>query len=485
MNLGNFRQVISSSHQPIHTFYLFTLFISKQIFSFLPLPLIMVLLSIVFGFLALLYWYRFVKIFDKKIAFYSTLLVLCFPLFFVANTNIMYESELLFFQIAALYYFFRALKKNSLASSILSGILWGISQSIFIGSLVTLPIYLLFFFLGKKKKLLFPALFITTAIITTILIDLIVLPNPQLIVNKYLTLAFIPNYDKNYSLLIFFLRIMRNFLFHPLMILSASGLSFFLIALFNLWKNDRRKFIVFTVWLTPYLILTQYWAGWLIGRIALSLIFPASLIIASASQNKFFRILIVVAILATTGNYMIKQRNKPPLYKSFSLIKEADKRQGIAVLTSDYNRFLYVENGIPIFIYRGFGDTNDEKEFILKNLKEGKKVLFDSSGLRFPYYQFDSDFFQILSMGKIGVSQGSKILSEFDFKVYAQDPSNKDIYFLEIIKFAENKKPVGAKIFYPNSLYYISQNRPYRYDPFANLFYLILRKKDPQYWWYE
>jgi len=484
MNLGNFRQVISSSHQPIHTFYLFTLFVTKQIFSFLPFPSVTVLLSVFFGFLALIYWYRFVKIFDKKIAFFSAILVLCFPLFFVANTNIMYESELLFFQIAALYYFFIAINKNSLKRGILSGILWGISQSIFIGSLVTLPIYLLFFFLGKKKKLLFPSLFIITAIITTILIDLIVLSDTQLIVNKYLTLAFIPNYDKNYGLLIFFLRIMRNFLFSPLMILSASGLSFFLIALFNLWKNNRRKFIIFAIWLTPYLILTQYWAGWLIGRIALSLIFPASLIIASSFQNKFFRIFIVAAILATTGNYMIEQRNKPPLYKSFSLIKKADKRQGIAVLTSDFNRFLYVENGIPIFIYRGFGDTDDEKEFILKNLKEGRKVLIDSSGLRFPYYQFDSDFFQILSMGKIGLSQGSKILSEFDFKVYAQDQSNKDIYFLEFIKLANNKT-VGAKIFYPKSLYYISQNRPYKYDPFANLFYLILRKKDPEYWWYE
>lgn len=487
MNIGNFQEIISSSHQPIHTFYLLTLFIAKQIFSFLPISSLMVLLSIVFGYLTLIYWYRFVRIYtDNKTAFYSSVLVLFFPLFFVVNTNIMYESELLFFQVAGLYYFFIAVNKNSLKIIIVSGILWGVSQSIFIGSLILLPIYLSVLLIGRRKKIIVPILFILTAVATNITIDLLIFQKLDLLVNKYASFVYVPNYDKNYGLVIFLLRVLRNLFFHPIVILSVSGFIILLISLLIILRKNKRQFFLFIIWLSPSLILTQYWGAWLLGRLAIFLTFTAALIVSTAVRNKYLKLFILILLSATTGYYMIKQCDKPPLYKSFSLIKEGDKRSGIAVLTSDYNRFLYVLNDIPIYIFRGFNEAADEeKEFILRNLAEGKKVLIDSSGLRFPYYQFDSDFFQVLSMGKIGTSQGSKVLSELDFNLYAQDQSNKDIYFFELISPLKEMRKVQAKIFYPKSLYYISQNKPYKYDPSANLFYLILKKKDPEYWWYE
>lgn len=486
--LSNIREIISSSHQPIHTFYFFWLFILKNILFFLDTHLLIIINSLLFGFLSVLVWYKFVSQFrNQSISFYSTLLILSFPLFFISNINIMYESELVFLQVLALYLVYLSTKNNSLVKTIFAGISWGLSQSIFIGSLFLYPIYMaLYFFYGRKNKILHPFVLLVSSVTTSILLDISSFNKFVLIREKYVSYFSLPNYDQNTNILLFLLRLARNFTFQPFMMLSVSGSIFFLISLIFIFLKNKKVFAFYLLFLSPFFFLMQFWGAWLIGRISMFFIFPASLAISSCFRKKFLRILILIFIFTTTAYYMIKQKDFPPLYKYHSLIENIYADKKTAVLTSDYNRFLYEKNRIPIYKYVGFRETaEDETRFVETYLRQGYMVLIDSAGLRFPYFQFDSDFFQILSMGKIGYSQGSKLLTEFDFRLYAQDQSNKDIYFFEIVGRRKDKKNVQTKIFYPDSFYYISKNKPYKYDPLANFFYLVLGKKDPEFWWYE
>lgn len=448
----------------------------------------MLLLSLLSGYLAVYIWYRLVKVLrNEKEAFYSSIMIMLFPYFFAANTNLMYESFLLLLQITSLYLVVSSTLRGRLqvdtpVKITIGGILWGLSQSLFIGSLALLPVCF-YYILRSKSHLISLILFISSGILTSIGIDLLSFGNLFLLFQKYSLFIYIPNYDEKYSLSVFILRIIRNWLFHPLMVLSLSGFAILILSMGKLFRDNKKQFLEYAVWLAPFIALTQYWGGWMIGRISLFLIFPASLIITQAFKDKRLRIIIILIILPTTIYYASGQKQKSPLDNYFSLIKDIQARS--AVMTSDYNRFLYVQHNIPIYIYRGISDnTSQEEEFIKENLKKGKTVLIDSNGLRFPYYQIDSDFYQILSLGKIGVSQTPKILSKYDFKLYSQSINNKEIYFFEIMGLAKTRKVIEPEVFYTNNFYYINQNKPYKFDPLANFLYLISRKKDPEYWWY-
>ena len=82
INFSNFNQIIVSSHQPIHTFYFLTILIFKQIFFFLSSETILVLISLIFGFLTIIFFFLFAKEYlDRKKALFASSLLLLFPIF--------------------------------------------------------------------------------------------------------------------------------------------------------------------------------------------------------------------------------------------------------------------------------------------------------------------------------------------------------------------------------------------------------------------
>jgi hypothetical protein len=230
----------------------------------------------------------------------------------------------------------------------------------------------------------------------------------------------------------------------------------------------------------------QYWHAGFFGRLALFIVFPAALAISLVIEGKIMKLITLILIGLTTINYGLNQRQKSPMYRYISLIKNSEDLKKTAVITSDYNRFLYFENRIPTFVFNGLDENIPKAEkFIQENLNKKRKVFIDSSGLRFPYYQFDGDFYHILSLGKIGQSQAKKILEKFEFQVYKIDKLSPEIYFFEIIASSLQKKSIQPKIFYSDDYFKINLNRAYSFDPLVNLFYFLIRKKDLEYWWYE
>ena len=484
LTISNFSQLTSSSHQPIHTFYFLTVLVFKTMFFFLPANTVLVLISFVFGYLTITVWYWLVRnYFDKKIAFYSSLLILFFPYFFAANTNILYESELLFFQIVSLYFIFKGLKENKYFFIILAGVFWGISQSIFIGSLLIFPIFFGQLMKIKNKKLASLMTFLLIGTITTIIIDVLFLKSSVYFKYQSHFFDFVSSSD---GFFIFLLRIIRNIGIQTIAILSVSGAMALIISLLILFIKNKKEFLTCLIWLVPTFILMQYWHAGLFSRLALFIIFPASLVISLAMKRKIIKLFVLFSIALTTINYVIKQRQEPPMYRYNSLIKNSIDSSKMAMITSDYNRFLYLKNKTPTFIFNGLNENIIQAEkFILDNLNQQKKVLIDSSGLRFPYFQFDGDFYHILSLGKIGQSQAKKVLERFNFQTYKVDRKNPEIYFLEITGISKTKEEIKLKAFYPRVTYKINRNKSYSYDLFTNIYYFLARKKDPEYWWYE
>lgn len=484
LTISNFSQVVNSSHQPIHTFYFLTVLVFKTIFFFLPANTVLVLISFIFGCLTINVWYLLVRnYFNKRIAFYSSLLILFFPYFFAANTNILYESELFFFQIASLYFTFKGFKEDSSFSIVLGGLFWGISQSIFIGSLIILPVFVRQYISIKKRRTSSLVVFLIVGVITLVVIDLLFLKTSLYFKYRLHLFDFVSGSD---GFFVFCLRIIRNIVIQTSAILSVSGAIFLAIALLKIFIKNRQKFIFYSIWLLPVFFLMQYWHAGLFGRLAIFIIFPASLVISLAIERKIIKLFVLLFIALTTINYAIKQRQEPPMYRYNSLIKNSIDLNKTAMITSDYNRFLYFKNKIPTFIFNGLDENIIQAEkFILDNLNQQNKIVVDSSGLRFPYFQFDGDFYHILSLGKIGQSQAKRILNKYNYQLYKVDKLNPEIYFFEISGLSKDKKEPNIEIYYPNVLYKINPNRTYSFDPLVNLFYFLTYKKDPEYWWYE
>lgn len=430
INLFNFSQIIASSHQPIHTFYFLTILFLKQIFSFLPTGTILILISLIFGYLTIVFWYLFAKdYFNTKIAKFPSFLLLLFPYFFLVNTNILYESELLFFQIGAIYFLNKGLKTYGLRFIVLAGIFWGISISVFTGSLFLLPIFLLLVHQSLIRRSLF-LFFLIPAIIAPLILDLAVFQNLQLVLVKYqLHFGDLPSATNGLPLLI--LRTLRNVVLESSAILSLPVVILvFLLSLFSFLRFLPPYPSSLIIWFLPPLILMQFWHSGLFGRLGLFIIFPVSLILAKNLKIFWQKSLILLFLLILLVPLLFSQARKPPIYLYYELIKN---EKNIVIITTDYNRFLYEKANLPIFILKNKEDLPSLENFIQNNLKENRKVLIDSMAINFPNFQFDGDSYHPLTENNSKTPLINPILEKYqteDFKTDIKDKKNflKRIY---------------------------------------------------------
>lgn len=433
IEFNNLVKIITDSHQPIHTFYFLTVLAFKKILFFLSANSVLVGISFIFGYLTIVSWYLLVReVLNKKYAFISSLFVLIFPYFLVVNTNILYESELLFFQILSIFLFTKGLKKYNRKNIFLAGISYGLAQLIFIGNLFLLPIFLIIFITNKNRLWFFLIIFLIGSLIITLFIDYLILGIPLLITKYHSHLLDIVS--TNQGLLITTLRILRNILFQSVAILALSGFLFLLMAIIlGLFKN-KQQLSIYLLWLLPVIVLMQYWHAGFFGRLSIFLVFPSSLIMAKFLNNKKVVLIALFFISLTTLYYAFKQKELPAIYVYFNLLRDF-KKDNLAILTSDYNRFIFQENNYSLFIFNGLGQNqSDAERFILRNLNRKKRVIIDSAALEFPYYQFDGNFYHILSLRKVETTLAKSVLKKFEYKPFRADNKNKRIFFLEIIK---------------------------------------------------
>jgi len=432
LNLSNFRQTIASSHQPIHTFYFLTITFLKTLLPFFSTEKILVSIPFLFGLLTLIFWYLFLKNFlDSQKAFFASLSLLLFPYFFLTNTNILYESELLFFQVISLFYYAKALQspQKQRLFLFLSSLFFSFSLLVFPGSLFWLP---LFFWLtqqiaSKSKKIFF--FFSLQALFFTFTLDFLLLSSPQTFILKYQ--PHLSDFtSSNQGILVFGYRLLRNIFLQTLIILSPLGLLLLTISLASLLRQKKLNVFTFVSWFFPAFCLMQFWHSGLWGRLSLTLVLPASFFFSQTFTTPFTKILSSISLLLFLLPQTFSQTKTPPIYRYFNLIKDIPNP---AIITSDPNRFLYQKNNLPVFVFGPDCNLASAEEFIKSNLQKGNTVLIDSSGINYPRLQFDGHFYHPLSLHPRLPPCSQPLLQKFNQEIFKKDPSFPQIYFSKLI----------------------------------------------------
>ncbi|OGG02641.1 hypothetical protein A2W14_01155 [Candidatus Gottesmanbacteria bacterium RBG_16_37_8] len=368
--------------------------------NILPFPAgwVVVLLSLLCGLGTLLVFYYFIKEAEnKEIAFKASLFLLVLPYFFVVTTNILYESQLLFFQILTLFLIFLGVKKRKTWLIIFSSIAFFAAVSIFIGSLIFIPL-IIYLHLPLKKKKNLKSLLIFGLISFSLLFfsDFIVFGNINSLINKYLSHSG-DFTSATEGWLLFSGRIIRSILVQSSANLSVTGaLIFFGVLVFNFWKNKKIRLLIF---LLAVIIssLMQYWHAGLYGRISLFIVFPAAYLLAKTFKGWLYIFLILLLILPTTFHYAWVSKELPPVYSYAQAVNNIQQDKSLAVVTSDYNRFVYQKENYPLFVIRDRpGIYEDLKEFIDNNLNNNNQLIIDMPAITYPYLQFDGDFYHVL-----------------------------------------------------------------------------------------
>ena len=446
LNWQNIASVTSSSHQPIHTLYFITGLLLKSLLPSLSVEVVMAMSSLLFGYGITIIWYLLVKrISNKKTALFSTILLLLFPYFFIANTHILYESELLFFQIASMYVLFIACEKRKYIYFIIAGLLLGLAHLLFIGTLFIIPLYF-FIVLNKiknqlKTTMIFGAVFGLGYFLAGFFLDFLVLQSLPLLITKYIKHAgdVVAN---NQGLLYLLGRIIRNIVFQSNAILSGGGIILLTFSCIVLAYKKKYSFLL----LIPFFVLMQYWHAGFFGRLAIGIIFPAAFIIASTFTNIKTQIAKIVILLLFFIWIPWRQLALPPLYAYYNLILN---EKNITVITSDYNRFLYEKYAVPHFTIKGDTAREEIKKYIETNFKS-KTVLIDSSALRYPYFQYDGSGYNIMSMRSNGAPLIGNLLDSYTYKEFKKEPFS-DIFFLRILS-KKKKYCIMGFICYPSTI---------------------------------
>ena len=429
----NLRDVLLSSHQPVHTFYFLLILLFKKLFFFWDSGTIPGSIPFVSGLFTVIIFFKILSEYiSRKSAFFAALTLLFFPYFFMVNTNIFYESPLLFLQIFSFYLLTLSFKKKSLSYLIGSGVSLGLSVSVFIGSLIIFPLYLLIVFLNKNGKPFFKMLiFYATAVFTPLLIDLLIYNSPVFIYEKFKSHA-VDVTSASGGLPVFVLRALRNIFVQYSAILSWPGLILGLIAVIFLIKRRQINYKPVIFLFFPAFVLSQYWHAGLYGRLILYIIFPVAYLLTLFYQTKLSRILVLSILMIFCAKFMLQQKLTPPIYRYFDLYsKNAAGHE--AIITSDYNRFLYERINSNLFVING-GGINPEKfrGFINENLEDGADIIIDSAALSYPYFQYDGNSYHILSKNRRGIPFVNKIMEQYETKIWAQDTTSRDIYFLKL-----------------------------------------------------
>src|SRR3989344_4926172 len=431
INLSNFRQTALLSHQPVHTFYLATAAFFKSFFPYLNSGQVLSLISFLSGLFTVIIFYLAIKDIDgENRGFWAGLFLLSFPYFLAVNSNILYEGEFLMFLALALLLGIKPGKKNNMYLTALSGVSYGLSVLIFIGSLFFLPIILIVNIAKKKKPVFNLFIFLLAFSLTAILSDLILFSVIINLADKYLSHASDFTSARG-GILIFTARILRNIFLQTSLNLSAIGAAIFFAALiFFLYKKRvyRTYFLVLGI---PLMILMQYWHAGLYGRLAVIILFPAAYVLSQIGKNSLSKLLIILLILTTTGKYAKAFLSRPPSYHYLKLINNNPVLNGSAVVTSDYNRFIYERYGSPVFIIRDTPGIYDQLDvFISRQLQNNRIVAVDSQAVFFPNRQFDGDFYHPLTFKKRANEKIQTILKKYPTVSTVKDSGNEEIYFL-------------------------------------------------------
>lgn len=430
----NLLTALTSGHEPIHPGYILLAWTLNKIFPFGAIYSAEIISS-VFAALGFFIFFKIVQVlFDKKIAIRALIIASLLPVLFLSGVNVLTDTTYIFFYLLSFYFLLLFSRTNSKKWFIL-GVL-SLAYAIFTHTqtILWLPLFLTPIILAKKKnvksvcKQVLFFLFLGVFFGVSSLVFLLTLVGNS--VFQSIQLLFMHGTDiyGTGSLLIDAARFLRNFGIILLRNNSTLVIVTAIIGSILLFRRDKKKFTVLSLWFLPTLLVTQYWHIGLFGRVALIASFPIAILVAQIKSRIIF-FLIVLQLIIITIPLAIDNRNATVQKELVGLYDLIPKNS--ILISSNLIRPQVTYGGETYFI----NEPGQSMEFIESKidlaLKENKNVFIDSQALYNPYYAYDGNHLHVLSLGKQATSEVKSIFDRYQTRI-VNTTSNPRIFLYQV-----------------------------------------------------
>lgn len=454
------KSALTSGHAPYHPGYIFFTYLFNQLFHYFIIsdaPYAACLPSAIFGSLTVLVFYAWVeKMFNTKVALLAALLVAITPYFWISNLAIIVDPTMIFFYILSLYLFYLWLRGEKYLWLILSGFsfgwaMWAHTQIAF----WILGYMGLFVVMVKIKQL--PIVLVKS---------LLWLIGPAVFVGIYLWLLIISGHNSTYSqALIYlfggnagdhmpwsFLPGARNYSIIMTILLAILAILGIIKMLFK--KTRQGLFLV--IWLIPGLFISAlYLYANLYGRASMIAIFPSMiavsyLLISWQPQKKIFLACKYLIVILAIGQLLyvslpivkLYATQLPPYQESDKIRKSLD--QGGVMILSNLEKTLSGYNNYVVVWETPKTKVDSE---IKKALKKNQPIFIDSDAIRYPYFKYDGQNWEIQStdVGDPGKHESllAYLFSNFNFDLAK---TSQDKYKTAIYQVYQNNKDIAERL---------------------------------------
>lgn len=475
----NYFQAITSGHMPFHAGYLmlfWPVFHISALLSINPSSAV-IFAQIIFSVIAIYCFYRFVEIItDKNIAIIATIIGISFPLYWITNSTIMTESTYINFFLIALFFMALYSKKIAYSNSYLLIGCISLGMALLTNLLVIfwIPFLLSVVYFLKKKKII---LALSAIIITTFL---------SILLNGFFTAEtlHIPfsngihrylfsedlNVIPNVSSFVMILRFVRNALIPILQNNTLLILLLSIISLVKIFKTNKKLFIVMFLWISPSLIVNQWFNPLLSGRHGIIAEFGLAFLVAILLEKRrilFILILAYVLIVFLPALALLKQ--PIPYLTEQKFVQTLPK--GL-LLESHFARPQIERHylGKIIFINQPGWSKKELKITIDDYLNSNRPIFMTSQALSDPYGLYSGPYLHPLSLSYAKKFELENIIRLYSIEKYATIDEDAGLIIYKIMSQSKSKYPDIPKLKY-------NRRRLDYFNPISQLWFFIERAR--------
>ena len=472
----NFLHALFSGHPPLHSGYIFILWPIYQfakLFLSNPTDLVISFQILVSGISMLALYNLITKLWNKKIASISLLIILLLPLLWISQMTLMMEGLYVALFIISLNAFNNYLSDKSYCSLVVSLCCWVLSLAVHIGVLLWIPLFLYLLLYHKAKSKL---TIITLFSFTTVLVFLIMgyLTGLRLGISPLSGLRFFlftktgehANFGLQFNSILIFIRNIIVPIFYNNTVLIS------LLALISLFNRKHKHLLLLWLWILPTILVNQWWDSLFFGRHALIVILAMAILVALLIKNKTHLVLgILIYLVIATIPSLAKLRNDSP-YINF-----AQKSAQIPLpnlLICDHFSYPLMQRyykGEIISVNEPGWSKNGLVSEINKKINSNIPVYILSTALSEPYGLYNGPFLHSLSLSYKKDFDLKKDLQGYQFVPYLEINKKDNLVIYQITKGEKSGFPEIVKLSR-------STRRLDYYDPLMQIWYKILAYND-------
>ena len=451
----NYFSAIISGHNPIHAGFPIIFWPVFQFSEKINLnPVFWVILAqIILSMVAVLCFYKATReLSNERIAFFTSLISIFTPLFWITNVTIMMESTYISFFLFSFYFLVKFLKHPKYKFLFLSSLFFGFSFLTHPFVILWMPfLTVISLILNRKKVLHMIVLFGASAFIFAM-------------INIYLSAQSIQSSFSDGARLYLFSKIgehailsfslnslfiaLRNTII-PLLRNDTSLLVFIAgISLINFAFYKKKLFWIGLFWILPSVEVNQWWDSLLFGRhsaiAGFGLAFLAGIFF---EKRRFLKYLLLLYVISVSLPALMLLKSDAPYLKERKTISSLPS--GFLISGNFERPQIYgLYKGENVFVNEPEGDRQSLEEKIDKYLTDNKNVFISSQALSDPYGLYTGPYLHNLSLSYAHDFTLSSVISKYKLTKYSSIDNEETIVIYKILKKESSPYPEIKKLNY-------------------------------------